>query len=89
MEEQLVYFNALMKHINKIVKPSQRHRYHLIFGDRIIDSFNTAEEMIHSDKTVHKYIVCARYFPLDTLSTRVQALWRGYQYRISTARTAG
>ena len=85
MNEQLAYFDALMKHLNKIVKPKQRHQYHLIFGSRIIASFNTAEEMIYADKTVHKYIVCAKYFPLHNLSTRIQALWRGYNSR----KTAG
>ena len=88
MDEQLAYFNALMKHLNRIVKPEQRHQYHLIFGDRIIASFNTAKEMIHADKTVHKYIVCVRYFPLDNLSTRIQALWRGYRTRSDTAKSA-
>ena len=88
MDKQLAYFDALMKHLNKIVKPEQRHQYHLIFGDRIIDSFNTAEEMIHADKTTYECLVCVRYFPLNNLSTRIQALWRGYRTRSDTAKSA-
>lgn len=87
MDIQLAYFDALMKQLNRIVKPEQRHQYHLIFGDRIMASFNTAEEMIYADKTVYKCLVCARYFPLNNLSTRIQALWRGYHERCVT-RTA-
>ena len=85
MDEQLAYFDALMKHLNKIVKPEQRRQYHLIFGSRIINSFNTAEEMIYADEIVYKNVVCVKYFPLDNLSTRIQALWRGYNSR----KTAG
>jgi hypothetical protein len=85
MEIQLAYFDALMTHLNKIVPPEKRHLYHLIFGSRIIDSFNTAKEMIYVDKTVHKYLACARYYPIHNLSTKIQALWRGYHYRCDAA----
>ena len=88
MDRQRAYFDALMKNMNKIVKPEQRLQYHIIFGDRIIASFNTAEEMIYADKTVYENLVCARYFPLNMLSTRIQALWRGYHTRIYATKCA-
>ena len=88
MDEQLAYFVAVMKHLNKIVPPEKRNQYHLIFGSSIIGSYKTAEEMIYADQNEHQYIVCVKYFPLDNLLTRIQALWRGYYTRGDTAKSA-
>ena len=81
MEEQLAYFAALMKNLNRIVPAQKRNQFHLIFGSRIIGTYKTSGEMIYADENNLSGLICVRYFPLDELSTRVQALWRGYHAR--------
>ena len=83
MDEQLAYFDAVMKHLERIVPPEKRHLYHLIFGSSIIDSFPTAKEMEDADKNKYEGLVCVRYYPYIYSATRIQALWRGHHSRHS------
>ena len=41
---QMTYMVHLNQNLHNIIPPDQRHRYHCLFGDRIMESFDTLQE---------------------------------------------
>jgi len=84
MNQQLAYLDALTLYIDKIVLQEKRHLYHLIFGSRIIGSYTTLREMEYASKHTFRNLVCVKYYPLHSLCTRIQSVWRGHRVRHDT-----
>jgi len=60
-ERQESYMNTLAEKFEKIVPENQRHRYHAIFGEKIIQSFDTLEEFLQFKNGCP--LACAYYTP--------------------------
>ncbi len=83
---QLKYLGELIRHMNVIVPANERHLFHIIFGDRIIATYKTRDEMNNDLKELLLKNVCViGYIPFNHLTTKIQSLWRGYSCRYDTA----
>ena len=87
MDQTLSWFYGAVSQLDIIVPPEKQHLYHLIFGSKIIASFNTLEEMIDAADNEFCGLICLRYSPLTHNLIKIQSLWRGalVRKRISTS----
>ena len=88
MDQALSWFYGAVSQLDIIVPPEKQHLYHLIFGSKIIASFNTLEEMIVAANNEFCGLICLRYSPLTHNLRKIQSLWRGalVRRRMSTPR---
>jgi len=80
-KRQITYLKELMSKLDTIVPEKKRHRYHLIFRNQIIESYDTLEECLKGYELHSKYLCCVKYYPLSDMVTKIQALWQGYHQR--------
>ena len=57
------YMDFMMNNIFSILTPQQRTQYCLIFGQRVLASFDTLEEAHQAQRTTFSFLVTMLYVP--------------------------
>ncbi len=81
MERSIVHLSSIVDNLDSIIPSTEQHRFHLIFRNQILESYDIFAELQAGFKEHSRYICCTKYIPLSVLVTKIQALWRGYQQR--------
>ena len=75
LKRETVYLDTFMHRLDSIIEPAQQHRYHHIWGKRIMGSYDWVGDMLEGAKEFDCLVLTSYYPPRSVAAARVLQQW--------------